>query len=253
MEAAVEALEIAQRNAIYTMDEIERKIRASNPEASPLLDLCNRLRSAKTRLLQAKTDITDLISGQDLLRQNLTQYLIPSSEIIKQACTARNVPTPKIVFSSPPSSTGSNMARIPSPVPVEREIAAPKPPIPKKAASNAQSQSNLKRKSSPKLRKSRPQPELPVVEFTDITEAEFASLDTRTMGHTTFQEVQEVYRFIGNWYKQQEDITTVLTRATISKSGLKIRAMNTTLRFLKSLKKIDLTKGGDVTWIQCQL
>ena len=239
MEAAVDALERAQQSANQTMDDIERKIRSTNPEAAPLLDLCNRLRSAKARLLQVKTDLTQLATAQELLKQNLTQYLVPSSEMIKQACTARNLPAPKIVFSAPGQT---QLEEKPAPVQVEQQN--PVKAIPKKT----QQEPKAKRPATPKGRKARMPPEPPAIEIVDITEDEFAKLDLR-MGHITRQELQEVYVFIANWYKQREDRTEVLTRQELAKSGVKMRAINSILRYLKCLKRIDLTKSGDVKWI----
>ena len=239
MEAAVDALERAQQNANQTMDDIERKIRSTNPDAGPLLDLCNRLRSAKARLLQLKSDVTQLATAQDLLKQNLTQFLVPSSEMIKQACVERNLPAPKIVFSSPKEATIESK---PAPVPVEQPN--PVKALPKKT----QQEPKPKRPTTPKGRKARMPPEPPAIEIIDITDDEFAKLDLR-MGHITRQELQEVYVFIANWYKQREDRTEVLTRQELAKSGVKMRAINSILRYLKVLKRIDLTKSGDVKWI----
>jgi hypothetical protein len=244
MEAAVQRLERANKEAGESLDEIERKILLANPAAKPLLDLCARLRSAKARFLTLRVNTAQLFTIQDQLKQNLAQYLIPTAESIKLACTARSLPTPRVVFSSP--GTEMTPPKVSVQFPAPEPIPAPVPALvePKVRTPVAPKQT---RHVSPRPPK-QPLPPPPFCDFVDITDEEFASLDTRTMGHITIGEVRDVYKFIWTFFKDADDKKGILTRKLISESGARMRALPTALKFLKSLHRIDLTKQGDVKW-----
>jgi hypothetical protein len=240
MESAVCVLERAGREANESLDDVERKILSANPSAKQLLDLCARLRSAKGRLASIQANMTHLFTAQDQLKQNLAQYLVPTAESIKNACIIRNLPTPRVVFSSPGDTRGSPeipLAAVAATQPLS--IVTAKPATPAAPKQN--------RHISPRVAKPAPPPQFG--EFVEITEEEFASLDIRTMGHVTLSEVRDVYKFIWSHFKDLDDRKAILTRKLISESGAKMRALPTALRFLKSLHRIDLTKQGDVKWI----
>jgi hypothetical protein len=246
MESAVQVLERAGREANESLDDVERRILSVNPAAKQLLDLCARLRCAKGRLLTIQANMTHLFTAQDQLKQNLAQYLVPTAESIKNACIARNLPTPRVVFSSPTATQAlPEVPLAPAPALASAPVAPPLAIIAGKAATPAAPKQG--RHISPRQPKPLPQPQF--CEFAEITEEEFASLDIRTMGHVTLGEVRDVYKFIWGHFKDLDDKKAVLTRKLISESGAKMRALPTALRFLKSLHRIDLTKQGDVKWI----
>jgi hypothetical protein len=238
MESVVDALEAASREAADQIDEIEQRIRISMPDTAPLLDLCAQLRSARIRILALKLKISELGDARDLLQKNLGQYLAPASQAVKNACIARNLPAPRIRFGSPtapqaPVEDVQPVKLAPSPAQSVKPAAIPAKPV---------------RATSPKPVKAVTLP-LPVCQMREITEEEFASLDTRTMGHITMVELCEVYQFIWSFFNEQDHRNATLTRKVIADSGIRMRALPTALRFLKSLRRIDLTKQGDVKWL----
>jgi hypothetical protein len=237
MESAVQVFERAGKEADESLDDVERKILCANPGAKQLLELCGRLRSAKGRLVTLKTNMDHIYTAQDHLKQNLANYLVPAADSIKNACIARNLPTPRVSFSSPASAQPQQ----PQPQAVAPVVAPVRPKVAPTPAAVKNS-----RHVSPRPAKVPPPPQF--CEFVDITEEEFASLDTRTMGHVTLAEVRDVYKFIWGYFKDLEDKKGVLTRKLISESGAKMRALPTALKFLKSIRRIDLTKQGDVKW-----
>jgi hypothetical protein len=253
MQAAVAVLEEAGKEANESLDEIERKILFANPSAKPLLDLCARLRAAKSRLLAVKTTITQLFTAQDQLKQNLAQYLMPAAESIKGACLARSRPAPRIVFAASPTEQPSTdtlpieslkVAPPPPVLPPVAEKKAPTPPVPKH-----------NRHTSPRVAKPHPPlppaPPPPAAEepFVDITEDEFRRLDTRAFGNIPLAEVRDVYRMIWNFYKDQDDKSVVLTRKAMGELGAKMSCLLRVLKFLKSLRRITLTKDDNVRWV----
>jgi hypothetical protein len=231
MEAAVASLEGACSKANSSISEMERKIRAAHPDAAPLLDLCDRLRAAKSRLLTENTNIAKLAEAQDSLKQNLAQFLVPASESITSACTARHLPPPRIAFGSPISPDRKSNLSLEDTI-QPHKVPDPVPPPPKAV---------VKKKSQSKTQI------LPVFEFRQITSEEYATLDPRTMGHVSMAEVQDTYKNIWNWFTSSDvEKGSVLSRRQISQTLPKARALPTALRFLKSLRRIDLTRDGDV-------
>jgi hypothetical protein len=232
MEAAVLTLADACVSANHTVSQLENKILAAHPDAAPLLDLCNRLRSAKARLLALKTKIGTLNEQQDLLKQNLAQFLVPASEAITNACRARNLPAPRIAFGSPRS-------------PIQNSKIPAEPTLITDSISNqlpSASKGTMRRKSMGSKTQI-----LPTVEFHQVTAEEYATLDPRTMGHVSMPEVQEVYRHIWSHFNAAGfESDAILARRDVLQAMPKVRALPTALRFLKSLRRIDLNKEGDI-------
>jgi hypothetical protein len=244
MESAVALLERAGKEASESLDDIEHKILLASPAAKPLLDLCTRLRLAKSRLLTVKTNITHLLAAQDQLKQNLAQYLVPAADTVKGACLARNVSAPRIVFASPPPDQALTYVSPPvaPPAPVLRPTAekkAPAPSLPKQS-----------RHISPRPAKAHIAPPPTKDRFADITDEEFRQLDTRAFGNITLGDVRDTYRLIWNYFKQQGDKSVILTTKAMSELGAKMGSLLRVLKFLKSLRRIALTKDDNVRWIE---
>ena len=78
MEAAIDRLQVTCQDTKYSLDKIEQQVVKNLPESCEILDLCQRLRNAKYRLLNLKTQVTKLTLAQDMLNQALTENLFPA-------------------------------------------------------------------------------------------------------------------------------------------------------------------------------
>ncbi|KAH0793636.1 hypothetical protein GPJ56_002469 [Histomonas meleagridis] len=226
MEAAVERLKVTCDDTKYSIDKIEQKIIENMPESREILELCQRLRNAKFRLLTLKTNVTKLTLAQEMLNQVLTENLFPASAIIEKACYSRNLPKPNVIFSPKDDHTYANEPQL----------------TPVKAAPVKQPIKQTPKKSNQQKSSSR---NAPVAKFVEITDKEYSTLDTRTMGHVGLNELKDLHQFLWN-YSQENEPNKIITKQEIINAGIKVRVLHVALRFLKTLKRIDLTKDGDV-------
>lgn len=233
MEEAVLAFEASTNRTSASIDQIEQQITQNFENAAPLLDLCRRLRTSQQRLNAIRSDCEKLSQEQDSLKVFLEKYLQPTSQSINDACIARGLPTPRITFASSPIESKVVEAEI---QPKINTIS--KPPIPKKPTT-PRKQSFGQRRNQKTVVEEEP-------EFVQITEEEIENLDTRTMGRVRLQELQAAYQAIWNFYHLTDDKNKEMKRADFKDCEIKLTNLNTVLRYLKVLKRVDLSKEGNI-------
>ena len=226
MQNAVLILQNATNESKRSLDEIEQKIVKKIPEANEILDLCKRLRDAKSKLLELNEKISKLRIAQELFNQALSENLFPAAEIIEKACVERDLPKPKVEVIKTMKEQEQTY---------DNEIQA--------TPTKIYTKNNKKKQSTPK--KSLQKRSISNNEFREITEEEYATFDTRTFGYIGYNEIKNLYKVLWD-FAQENEPGKIITRREIVDLDVKLNILQSALRFLKSLKRIELTKDGDV-------
>ena len=221
MLASVEHLQNTQIQIQNKLDNLESQIKSNIPEAGPLLDLINRFRVAKTKLINLKYKAVQYRAAEENLKSALSECLEPSANIIQRSCKFpinSLSTTPTLQKFAQRQEQSFNL----EPPSLERRT---KQITPKKI----QSKSPISR-----------------MMYREVEEDELATLDTRSYGHISLNDIRELHQYIWDFFQVQDNKNRILQQKQIQDNFPKIRTLRSTLRFLRTLKRIDLTKDGDV-------
>ncbi|OHT10991.1 hypothetical protein TRFO_19473 [Tritrichomonas foetus] len=227
MLAAVNNLENTQNHVQNKLDEIEIQVCNDIPNSAPLFDLINRLRVAKNKLIDIKSKVIQYSQAEENLRNCISEYLEPASTIIKKSC---NAPT-NVHHVTTPQYQKQNREPEPS---FQPEV----PTLERKVRqSTPKHNANLATKTKSPI---------PQIVYHEVDQDELATLDTRSYGVIALNDIRELHQFIWDYFQNSDNINKVLSQKQIQDQFPKIRTLRSTLRFLRTLKRIDLTKEGNV-------
>lgn len=226
MQSAVSALQSAANESKGALDEIERTIVRRMPEAGELLELCRRLRGAKSRLIALNAKVQLLTQAQEAFDRALSENLLPAAKILERACEERDISKPKVEFLRELD---------------EQEPASGNPK--QRTLITAGAKGSGKKQAPARMGTQRKHVAEP--DFVDITEDEYATIDSKTYGHISYSDIRNLYKVLWD-FAQESEPGKVITKREIVELGVKIKLLQSALRFLKSLKRIELTKDGNV-------
>lgn len=243
---AVENLENTETRCKKELDELENRLCGDVQNAAPLIDLCNRLRDAKVKLAVLKNKIDQYNIVTEDLRVCVSECLDPSSSLLHNLYRIQNnQPNGYEYYNynsynyNPQSITPrrQNQGYISA---INNDSFHNEIPIPEKKTRQTTPKNTVVQSSKMKS------PVVPQTQYQEVDEAELATLDTRSYGHISLTDIRELHQYIWNFFQNAANKSKVLTQKQLQEEFPKIRTLRSTLRFLKTLKRIDLTKEGNV-------
>ena len=234
---AIENLENSELRCQKELDELEMRICSEIQNAAPLLDICNRLRAAKVKLALLKNKI-DLYGNADAqLKMMISECLEPTMALLQSSANQHNAQSTNHQNGFNSKHNGTPIRQVQTNYETADEVSHDNMPqerkgrqtTPKHTTSNARSKS--------------PGPQLM---YQEVDESELATLDTRSYGQISLNDIRELHQFIWDFFQNPSHKHSILTQKQIQDNFPKIRTLRSTLRFLKTLKRIELTKDGNI-------
>lgn len=254
---AVENLENTETRCKRDLDELENRLCSEVQDAAPLMDLCNRLREAKVKLAFLKNKIDQYNIAAEDLRVCVSECLDPSSSLLHNLNRIQNNQPNGYNYNNNYNNSYNyngnyNYNNIPQSITPKRQNQGYQSqlnrgddsfhneiPLPEKKT--RQTTPKNTGNQSAKLKSPVPQ-----IQYQEVDEAELATLDTRSYGHISLNDIRELHQYIWDFFQNPSNKSKVLTQKQLQDDFPKIRTLRSTLRFLKTLKRIDLTKEGNV-------
>lgn len=252
---AVENLENTETRCKKQLDELEIRLCGDVQNAAPLIDLCNRLRDAKVKIAFLKKQIDQYNNAAENLRVCVSECLDPTSNLLHNLCSFQNNQqmAHNNYMGNYNYNGNYNNNYNPQPITPKRQNQGynssfnnrddsfhNEAPLPEKKTKQTTPKStgvsNAKMKS----------PAPPQAQYQEVDEAELATLDTRSYGHISLNDIRELHQYIWDFFQNAANKSKVLTQKQLQDDFPKIRTLRSTLRFLKTLKRIDLTKEGNI-------
>ncbi|KAK8893244.1 hypothetical protein M9Y10_021661 [Tritrichomonas musculus] len=243
---AVGNLENIDTRCQRELDELENQLCGNIQNAAPLMSLCNRLRNAKVKLAFLKNKIDEYNNAEENLRVCVSKCLDPASNILHNAGRYQE-PQSNYNYNgnynynyNPQSITPKRQNQaFGSSINNRDDSFHNEIPLPEKK----NRQSTPKNTGTSKIQMKSP---VQQIQYQEVDEAELATLDTRSYGHISLNDIRELHQYIWDFFQNSANKNKVLTQKQLQDDFPKIRTLRSTLRFLKSLKRIDLTKDGNV-------
>ena len=211
------------------LNEVEKKAKANYPNATSLLELCERLNNVRQKFADVSSRILIIQKAQENLQNSIEKYYIPSAKAVYNACnTSGRIRIDRFAvpqLKSPKISSHSTTSNIDT--------------------SNSDNKSTItagKKKSSDiknekPSRKSHP-------EYLEITEEEFTAIDKRQRNGINLDTIRNFHKQIFDYF-HQNDSPTKLLRNEMPKMGFNTK-LDICIGVLKSLNRITLDRSRNI-------
>ncbi|EAY05643.1 hypothetical protein TVAG_216190 [Trichomonas vaginalis G3] len=242
MQEAIRVFEQSARQAGSSLDEIEERASSEFPGATQILDLCRRLREAKFRYQILCENIQKIQEANENLQKCINEDLIVTAKLVKSACAQEGVQVPSII----PDQVTKQVA-------TKTTTAAPAANTTQNSQTTTNSTTTTKSKlPHPKTRsRAKAEPPKPEHEYVEITDEEFNSIPDFFKRNIKVDEIRQLHQYIFNFFYGNGRVEETMSRKDLQniEVGSIKRKIESLLRCLKSLKRIQTDKSNNIT--QC--
>ena len=210
------------------LNEVEKKAKINYPNATPLLELCERLNNVRQKFADISARILLIQNAQENLQNSIEKYYIPSAKAVYNACnTSGRIRIDK--FAVP-------------------QLKTPKPSLqtninfePSNIENKSTNTSGKKKHNEAKHEKTNHDSS---TDYNEITEEEFIAIDKRQRNGINLEIIRNFHKQIFDYF-HQNDAPAKLLRNEMPKLGFNTK-LDICIGVLKTLNRITLDRSRNI-------